>query len=342
MRNLAFWLSSVTLSGALPLHAASVRPDTVDNFTDLFGIDFPTEPAREYADRFHLIAEDESRRTGIPASIKLAQGMLESDFGRSTLAREANNHFGIKCGGDWTGETYYRQDDDPGKSCFRVYYSAEESYTAHSEFLSDPKKASRYGKLFKLDKNDYKAWAYGLKEAGYATSSSYPERLISLIERLDLTAYDVNASKPSLLAGGNGNNTNTTFKPVTTKPTSRPDPLVSNTGTTIVATRVFHQGSLSYIIAQANDTPEKIAAQQGLSVRRIREWNNLDQGDLKAGMKVWLQSKKRRYKGKERTVTLAYGETLYDISQRYGITLKRLHKLNGYSIKTGQIIKLKK
>lgn len=139
----------------------------------------------EYIDRYKDIAIAEMDRYGIPASIKLAQAILESGNGTSYLATKANNHFGIKCGGVWKGRTVSRQDDNPN-DCFRAYDNPEQSFRDHSEFLM----RKRYEKLFSLDKNDYKGWAYGLKAAGYATNPKYPELLISLIERYRLDQYD--------------------------------------------------------------------------------------------------------------------------------------------------------
>ncbi|PWG78211.1 glucosaminidase domain-containing protein [Pararcticibacter amylolyticus] len=138
-----------------------------------------------YIERFKGIAVEEMNKNGIPASITLAQGMLESANGNSSLAREANNHFGIKCHAGWQGKTVAMDDDAPGE-CFRFYNSAEESYRDHSEFL----KRQRYAFLFQLDRNDYKGWAQGLKKAGYATNPRYPELLIGLIERYGLDRFD--------------------------------------------------------------------------------------------------------------------------------------------------------
>lgn len=153
--------------------------------------DFDSDKAKAYIEKYKHIAVAEMDRMGIPASIKMAQALLESGIGESKLAINANNHFGIKCGGEvWTGDTYYMWDDEPVKSCFRVYETAEESFIAHSEFLRNPKKDFRYGVLFKLDKKDYEGWAKGLQKAGYATSKTYSKKLISLIERLELYKLD--------------------------------------------------------------------------------------------------------------------------------------------------------
>ena len=142
-------------------------------------------PAESYIERFKNIAISEMNGSGIPASITLAQGILESGNGNSRLAKEANNHFGIKCSTEWKGETIL-QDDDNKDDCFRVYQSPEESFRDHTEFL----KRKRYAPLFELDKNDYRGWANGLKTAGYATNPRYAELLISLVERYDLSRFD--------------------------------------------------------------------------------------------------------------------------------------------------------
>jgi LysM repeat protein len=138
-----------------------------------------------YIDRFKAIAVKEMNLDGIPASITLAQGLFESGFGNGELARVANNHFGIKCTSDWKGRSYYK-DDDNVNDCFRVYNNPEDSYRDHSEFL----KRKRYARLFELDKNDYVGWAYGLKEAGYATNPQYPQLLINAVQKYHLDQYD--------------------------------------------------------------------------------------------------------------------------------------------------------
>jgi len=145
----------------------------------------PTYTVQQYIDRFKAIAIQEMNLYGIPASITLAQGIFESGTGNGELARMANNHFGIKCTSDWKGESYYK-DDDNANDCFRVYPRPEDSFRDHSEFL----KRKRYAKLFELDKNDYQGWAYGLKEAGYATNPKYPQLIIGVIQKYNLDQYD--------------------------------------------------------------------------------------------------------------------------------------------------------
>jgi len=146
---------------------------------------YPAYTVASYIERFKAIAIKEMNLYGIPASITLAQGLQESGFGNGELARYANNHFGIKCTSDWTGRSYYK-DDDKVDDCFRVYNNPEDSYRDHSEFL----KRKRYAILFELDKNDYVGWAYGLKQCGYATNPKYPELLINTIKRYSLDQYD--------------------------------------------------------------------------------------------------------------------------------------------------------
>src|SRR5476651_180522 len=145
----------------------------------------PVYTAAQYIDRFKTIAIQEMNTYGIPASITLAQGLFESGNGNGELARVANNHFGIKCTSDWKGKSYYK-DDDNANDCFRVYEKPEDSFRDHSEFL----KRKNYSKLFELDKNDYKEWAYGLKKAGYATNPNYPSLLIGIIQKYKLDQYD--------------------------------------------------------------------------------------------------------------------------------------------------------
>lgn len=161
-----------------------------------------SDPITQYISQYKEIAKSEMDRTGIPASIKMAQGILESNSGRSTLAVKAKNHFGIKCGNYWEGGTFYREDDDYAKgklikSCFRKFDNSYSSYIAHSDFLLNPGSQYRYGFLFELDPYDYKAWAHGLKKSGYATDPTYADKLIGIIEKYELYLLDV-GSEPFL------------------------------------------------------------------------------------------------------------------------------------------------
>jgi len=214
-----------------------------------------------YVERFKDIAVEEMLKTGIPASITLAQGMLESASGNSTLAREANNHFGIKCHAGWTGKTILKDDDAVGE-CFRYYNSAEESYKDHSEFL----KRSHYAFLFDLDRDDYKGWAKGLKKAGYATNPRYPELLISLIERYGLDRYD---KEETVFAKANREErvlAQIAEKPVETK---------AEAATPAVAMKVYE--------VAAGDTLYAISRKVGISVDELKVLNSLGGNDLKPG-----------------------------------------------------------
>ena len=214
-----------------------------------------------YVERFKDIAVEEMLKTGIPASITLAQGMLESASGNSTLAREANNHFGIKCHAGWTGKTILKDDDAAGE-CFRYYNSAEESYKDHSEFL----KRSHYAFLFDLDRDDYKGWAKGLKKAGYATNPRYPELLISLIERYGLDRYD---KEETVFAKANREErvlAQIAEKPVETK---------AEVATPAVAMKVYE--------VAAGDTLYAISRKVGISVDELKVLNSLGGNDLKPG-----------------------------------------------------------
>ena len=291
-------------------------------FADLTAQQSETQLA--YINRYKDIAIREMDRAGIPASIKLAQGILESNSGQSVLARRANNHFGIKCGANWEGGTVYREDDDYDangkliKSCFRSYKNSDASYIAHSEFLRDPRKAFRYGFLFRLDPRDYRRWAHGLKQAGYATSPTYPEKLISIIERYELFRYDDATS------------------------------VDVDTPADIVASGILDNNDVRYVVANDGETLEDIARRVNVSVRNLINYNeelkgaqqNVDQGEW-----VYLQPKRNSYRGRDRYHTVIAGESLFDISQKYGVKLSKLFKRNrlssGQEPAVGERIKLR-
>jgi LysM repeat protein len=216
----------------------------------------------DYIERFKEIAVEEMNKNGIPASITLAQGLLESGNGNSTLARDANNHFGIKCNIDWKGKTIL-QDDDQKDDCFRVYNNPEESYKDHSEFL----KRKRYASLFELDRNDYKGWAYGLKQAGYATNPKYPELLIGLIERYGLDRFDREETVIAKI--------------------KREDRVLTE-----IAQEIPQEGSkeaekppvaLKIYEVKQGDTLYSISRRFGLTIDEVRILNGIDGTDLKLG-----------------------------------------------------------
>lgn len=276
-----------------------------------------TEAHRQYIEKFHPIAIAEMERANIPASIKLAQGILESGVGKSELATEANNHFGIKCGNDWMGEGYYVKDDDRDamgrlvKSCFRVFDSPEESFIAHTEFLANPKKAFRYGQLFENDKTDYKSWAKGLKKSGYATNPNYPKLLITLIERNDLARFD-KMTMADLDADF-----------VKNYPTQR-DELANRK-----YTKVTMFNNLKSVFAREDETPSDVALRFNTSTRLILKYNEIKGVKIfEENERVFLQNKRLKYKGGTKYHRVQEGETMYDISQKYGIKVQWLYNRN--------------
>lgn len=227
-----------------------------------------------YIDAFKTVAIEEMNKYGIPASIKLAQGILESGSGGSDLAKYANNHFGIKCTSDWKGKAYYK-DDDQKDDCFRVYKDPRESYKDHSEFL----KRKRYAALFELDKNDYRNWAIGLKNAGYATNPKYPDLLINLIEKYKLYQYDQSESEREKLAredkvfkeiNANIPNEKKLYTPVNVAPKDPPKDL--------------ENGKLYTV--QQGDTLYKISKQFNLTVDEVKALNQLADNNIKIGQKL--------------------------------------------------------
>lgn len=268
------------------------------------------EDQERYIKRFKDVAIREMERTGVPASIKLAQGLLESNSGKSDLARGAKNHFGIKCGSQWKGEEYYKKDDDYDdngrliKSCFRQYRNADASFVAHSEFLRDPAKSFRYGFLFRLEPTDYRAWAKGLRQAGYATNPRYPELLISLIERYHLQQYD---------------------SPGAVDPEEVEGPVEE------AIAGILRTNDVSYFISDAPLTVKEVARQVDISTHRLLDYNEGLDGEgqrVTVGERVYLQKKRRAYRGKDRYHTVEAGETALDIANRYGIRLDKLLRRN--------------
>ncbi|MFK7980073.1 MAG: glucosaminidase domain-containing protein [Saprospiraceae bacterium] len=262
-----------------------------------------------YIDQYQDLAISEMERTGVPASIKLAQGILESNAGRSTLARKANNHFGIKCGSRWNGKTYYLKDDDYKKgklvkSCFRSYRNTRRSYIAHSDFLLDN---SRYDFLFRLKRTDYKKWAKGLKKAGYATSKTYEKKLIRIIEAYKLHEYDRMSSGDEVAKAKN-------------KPT--------------LPTDIFYINDAKMTFAKIGETPAMIAQRTKTAIKRILKYNeeiDLANKPLAVDAKVFIQEKRKNFRGKQKIHIVKEMESMYDISQTYGLCLERLYKKNKMS-----------
>lgn len=282
--------------------------------------------AGEYINTYKDLAVSEMKRTGIPASITLAQGMIESDFGQSRLAREGNNHFGIKCHSDWTGATI-RHNDDRRNECFRKYTKAEGSFYDHSDFL---KSESRYRFLFDIDPTEYKVWARGLKKAGYATNPDYANMLIRKIEENNLWYFDRGYNSTSL-------------PPQTTVPVkeSLPVQVIENTtekpvlvinGNTSVQARVpriMDNNRIHYIIVKDGDTKEKLENEFQLLKWELARYNELaNEFELVPGEILYLQPKRERAEPGKDYYTTVDGDTIYLISQRFGIKVKSLYEMN--------------
>jgi hypothetical protein len=218
--------------------------------------------ASEYIGMYKDIAIRQMNDSGIPASITLAQGILESGSGNSTLARQANNHFGIKCTAEWKGKTILK-DDDKRDDCFRVYRSAEDSFKDHSEFL----KRKRYASLFELDKDDYRSWAVGLKAAGYATNPRYAELLISLIERYELHQYDKKEGKIEKIKREE--------KVLADIAQSAPEERNQSISKTPVSMNIYE--------VRSGDTLYSIARRFNLTINDLQTLNGLNSSDIKTG-----------------------------------------------------------
>ena len=273
---------------------------------------------QDYFDTYKDVAIEQMLKYHIPASITLAQGVLESGAGRSELAKKANNHFGIKCHG-WTGRKSYHDDDELGE-CFRAYDNAYESYQDHSIFLTG---SQRYSSLFRLKMKDYKGWAKGLKACGYATSPTYATRLIEIIELYKLYRYDNERHydkyqlEQAHRKGG-------------------------------IRRQVSEFNNNYYVLARKGDTFRSIAEDVDVSYRKLAKFNERDKNDaLEDGEIVWLQKKRRKapkdYKGYIHRVK--NGESMYSISQKYGIRLKYLYKMNNltpdYMIAVGDPLRVR-
>lgn len=268
----------------------------------------PTEYIKTYKD----IAIEEMHRSGIPASITLAQGMLESENGNSMLATEGKNHFGIKCH-DWTGKKVYK-DDDAKNECFRKYASVEESFKDHTEFL---RAKGRYSFLFEYSSTDYKKWAEGLKKAGYATNPRYPQLLIKIIEDFKLYAYDQEVVKDK----------STTARP---KKTTRKAPVQDDEFTiSLVSHDIFVRNRIKYIVVKDGDTFGKLVDELEMMRWELPKYNDLSTDSiLKAGDILYLQPKRNRAARGHDTHVVKAGEDLRFISQLYGVKLSRLYKMN--------------
>lgn len=261
-----------------------------------------------YINQYKDIAIEQMNRYHIPASITLAQALLESGAGKSELAQKSNNHFGIKCH-SWDGNRTYHDDDEIGE-CFRVYKNARDSYEDHSIFLST---SSRYAFLFKFAQTDYVNWARGLKRAGYATSPTYADKLIEIIERYELDRFD--------------------YTPKGSRDLGPHTPYIAN--------------DIVYVIARQGDTMLSIAEEFGISKRKLLSYNDLPRkyvpvkGDI-----IYLHRKHRKAQKPNTQHVVGDGESMYMISQKYGVRLNCLYRMNKvttdtYSPMIGDVVRLR-
>ena len=314
-----------------------------------------------YIERFKDIAMEEMAVYKIPASITLAQGILESGHGTGTLAVKGNNHFGIKCHADWTGKTM-KHDDDAPQECFRVYKNPEESYRDHSKFL---KNSSRYAFLFDLEITDYKGWAKGLKKAGYATSPVYASALINLIEDYELQQYDQmvvknkfkikqkqdkdsKSSKNSKKDSKTNSKTNKTVKKKAAA-TVLPVPVL-NDCKVVEMTKDHHfireNFGVKFVTTKDGDKLEDLAKELKISQQQLIKYNNLgNKKTFKEGEVLYVGPKRRKAASGYNVHIIKQGETLSEVSRLYAVRLDRLFIMNGLDensvLSIGQEIKLR-
>ena len=289
----------------------------------------------QYIEQYAAVAVEEMKATGIPASITLAQGCLESGNGNSTLAREANNHFGIKCHKNWKGKTI-RHDDDEKAECFRKYDSAYESYRDHSDFL---RYRDRYAFLFNLEPTDYKGWAYGLQKAGYATAQTYAASLIRIIEENQLQRYDIldAIAREELPPTPMEAEVSTKFKPLPGH----------KLYTASLLREIRTTNGVAYIVATEGDTWRQLAREYNLFRREILRFNDLRrEAPLHAGEIVYLEAKKKESARHLDKHVVEEGETMRGLAQRYAVKMQKLYQYNdmapGSEPEPGAILNLRK
>lgn len=295
-RLVLIWITGLILI----VSSCSTKRSVTKHPKSLSGVDY----IEEYKD----LAVREMRRTGIPASITLAQGMLESDYGNSRLARKANNHFGIKCHNSWTGRRIYH-DDDKRNECFRRYDNPYESYKDHSEFLVN---SQRYKFLFNYKETDYESWAHGLKQAGYATNPVYAQKLIELIDRYELYRFD-NHTKDYTSAHKEENRLGD----------------VDSYSISAPGHKVYNKNRIDYIIVKPGDTFRSLNKELNLLSWELKKYNELDDDyKLTPGEILYLQPKRNRAERGYDTHTVKEDDSMHSISQMYGIKLEKLYQKN--------------
>jgi hypothetical protein len=292
-------------------------------------------PQERYISRYATIAVNEMYRTGVPASITLAQGIIESRSGQSALAVDGNNHFGIKCHNSWKGRTM-RADDDRRNECFRAYDSAEESFRDHSDFL---RYRDRYKFLFDFRTTDYKSWAYGLKQAGYATDPSYAAKLIQCVEDYDLSRFDRMTVDEALDEGGPEAEAPVEKDEVGEIPAS---PLKIEAGELFtgeegeryrfsLSRTLYSRNGVPYLYAVEGETYASIAKSNHMLLKEVLHYNDVPKGaKLQPGEIVYLEPKKSKtVRGLDKYIVGEEGETFHGICQRFAVKEKSIRKLNG-------------
>lgn len=281
----------------------------------------------EYIEKYAKLAVQEMQRTGIPASITLAQACLESNDGNSDLSIASNNHFGIKCHKTWQGERMYHDDDAKGE-CFRVYPQVYDSYIDHSNFLRN---GQRYAFLFEFDKNDFTSWAYGLKRAGYATNPNYPKLLIKIIEDNQLYKYDTmtpemfqekkkadEEEEDVVVKGDAPVSTIEPPNPVSFEPTKKRH-----------ERNIYTNNGKRFIILQKGETLYSISQKFHIPLWKLYDYNDISAGEVLADSSIVYIEQKGLRAGKEyMTHTVRPGETFQSISQLYAIKANRLARIN--------------
>ena len=285
-----------------------------------------------YIEQYCQLAEKQQKEHGIPASIILAQGLLESGAGQSSFAKESNNHFGIKCN-EWTGAKIYR-DDDKKDECFRKYDQVLDSYEDHAVFL---KGRSRYTFLFELKPTDYEGWAHGLRKAGYATDPAYAYKLISIIENYNLHQYDM---------GENSSNNFNADNVARAKLEKNENHGTMGTINAMVSHSIVKVNKVKFVTSLPGDTYATIADEFRITEERLRNYNEVNSSTyLKTGTRVFIDSKRNKAPKDNKTHTVQPGESMRSISQDYAIKTVSLYKMNKMTssdgAKQGQILRLR-
>lgn len=298
-------------------------------------------PQEQYIQTYSQMAVEEMLRSGVPASITLAQGILESGAGQSRLAREGNNHFGIKCHKGWTGRSMRHDDDAPGE-CFRVYDSPVQSFRDHSDFL---RYRDRYKFLFDLERTDYKAWAYGLKQAGYATDPAYAGKLIKYIEDYKLNRFDMLSGEEEAVLPEAPHKIE---EPETVSPARSGDSVQPNEDFRFPLSRqLYSLNGVPFVYAMEGESYGSLARYYHLFKWEILRYNDVPRDrTLAPGTIVYLQAKKNQApKGLEKYIVSEDGEDFHTICQRFGVREKAILKLNGLQapvqLQEGDEIKLR-